>query len=55
MNKRQICWALWIVGTAIIVASWANIVTPTVGWGGFVIALVGTVLNYTQRSSHRNL
>jgi hypothetical protein len=56
MATNQIWWALWIVGTAIIVASWANVVTPTVGWVGFGIALVGTVLSsFARRSRERPL
>ena len=34
----KICWALWIAGMAIIVASWADVVTPTIGWIGFGLA-----------------
>jgi hypothetical protein len=45
MAKNQVCWALWVVGTAIIVASWTQVVTPTVGWVGFAIALAGTGLS----------
>ena len=50
MAKNQVCWALWIVGTAVIVASWADVVTATVGWIGFCITVIGTALSYTQRS-----
>jgi hypothetical protein len=41
----KFCWVFWIAGTAIIVASWLDIVTPTVGWLGFGIALAGTLLS----------
>ncbi len=41
----KFCWVLWIAGTAIIVASWLDIVTPTVGWVGFGVALAGTLLS----------
>ena len=37
--------ALWIGGTALIVGSWINIVTPQVGWVGFGIAGAGTLLS----------
>jgi len=43
----RFCWVLWIGGTAVIVASWLNIVTPAVGWVGFGIALAGTLLSLT--------
>lgn len=36
---------LWIGGTALIVGSWANVVTPQVGWIGFGIAGAGTLLS----------
>ncbi len=42
----RFCWVLWIGGTAVIVASWLNIVTPAVGWVGFGVALAGTLLSF---------
>jgi hypothetical protein len=42
----KFCWALWIVGTILIAASWADLVTPTLGWVGFGIALVGSLLSF---------
>lgn len=42
---HKFCWVLWIGGTATIAASWADVVTPTIGWVGFTVALVGTVLS----------
>jgi hypothetical protein len=42
----KFCWVLWICGTVVIVASWLDIVTPTVGWVGFGIALAGTLLSF---------
>lgn len=41
----KFCWMMWIGGTALIVASWSEVVSPTVGWVGFGIALSGTVLS----------
>jgi hypothetical protein len=48
----KFCWAMWIGGTILIVASWANVVTPTIGWIGFGVALIGTLLSFgaQQRS-----
>ena len=43
------CWLLWIVGTSIIIASWADLVTPEVGWVGFGIALTGSLLDVSAR------
>lgn len=38
-------WLLWIVGMLIIVLSWIDLVSPTISWIGFGIALAGTVLS----------
>jgi hypothetical protein len=45
---------LWIGGTAPIVGSWAEEVTPQVGWIGFGIAGAGTLLSMVSNrvSSH---
>jgi hypothetical protein len=42
----RFCWALWIGGTILIVASWTDVVTPTIGWIGFGVALAGTLLSF---------
>ncbi len=42
----KFCWAMWLGGTLLIVASWANVVTPPVGWVGFAVALAGTLLSF---------
>ena len=44
-EKHNFCWAMWIGGTILIVASWANVVTPAMGWVGFGVALAGTLLS----------
>jgi hypothetical protein len=36
---------LWVGGTVLILASWADAVTPQVGWIGFGIAGAGTLLS----------
>jgi len=38
----KVYWPAWWTGTAIIAASWFDIVTPAVGWVGF--ALAGTAV-----------
>ena len=38
----QIVWAAWWLGTILIVLSWINVVSNTVGWIGFAAALAST-------------
>ena len=38
-------WVLWIGGSALVAASWADLVTPQVGWIGFGVAGAGTLLS----------
>lgn len=51
MQLYRIAMFLWIAGTALIVLSWISVVTPTVGWTGFVISLVGAGLTWIQPSA----
>jgi hypothetical protein len=43
------CWALWLVGTALIVLSWMDVVSRPVGWIGFAVAAVGVLLSSAAR------
>jgi membrane-bound ClpP family serine protease len=45
----KFCWVLWIGGTILILASWVDVVSPTVGWVGFAIALIGTLLSFVAQ------
>jgi len=46
MNRvYRFSMVLWAVGTALIVGSWVDVVTPHVGWIGFGVALSGTILS----------
>jgi len=49
MKRQQIAWWLWAVGTVVIVLSWANLVSPIIGWCGFGIGLVGSVVGWGFR------
>jgi hypothetical protein len=49
------CWALWVCGTALIVLSWVDVVPVLVGWVGFGVALVGTLLSFVAQGSPRRL
>jgi hypothetical protein len=43
-NRLSIAWILWIAGLVLIIGSWTGTVPVEVGWVGFGIALVGTLL-----------
>ena len=45
----KFCWAMWIGGTILIIASWSDVVTPAIGWFGFGLALAGTLLSFGSR------
>jgi Zn finger protein HypA/HybF involved in hydrogenase expression len=47
-------WMLWIGGTILIVASWIRLVPNEIGWIGFVVAAVGTLLSYAAPSRTHN-
>ena len=42
----KFCWALWILGTVLIVLSWNAVVSVEVGWVGFGIAFAGAGLSF---------
>ncbi len=52
MGQLKFAWALWIAGTILILLSWTDTVTPTVGWVGFGIALGGFVLGRLPSNRH---
>lgn len=49
MHRNQIAWWLWAVGTVLIVMSWFDIVSTTIGWCGFAIGLVGSAISWGLR------
>ena len=49
MTRNQIAWWLWAGGTVLIVLTWMEVVSPTVGWLGFGIGLIGSVLSWGVR------
>jgi len=49
MKRNQIAWYLWAIGTLLVVLSWVGVVSPTIGWCGFAIGLVGTVISWGLR------
>jgi hypothetical protein len=49
MKRNQIAWWLWAGGTVLIALSWLKVVSATVGWIGFAIGLVGSVISWGVR------
>ena len=45
MRLRRFAWLLWVVGTVLIMLSWADKVSPTIGWIGFCIAVLGVLFS----------
>lgn len=41
----RLAWIIWSVGTVLIVLSWTDTVSATIGWVGFVIAFVGVAIS----------
>jgi hypothetical protein len=54
MRVYQLCWALWVGGTILIVLSWVNVVSNEVGWLGFAVSLVGALVSYTVQPYDRS-
>jgi hypothetical protein len=47
-------WLLWIVGSALIVASWPRLVNARVGWLGLATAMLGVVASWPQDDATRH-
>jgi hypothetical protein len=48
-TTQQLGWCLWIGGTALIIASWVRLVPNSIGWIGFVLAVIGACVPKTPR------
>ena len=42
---RSLSWALWSMGTVLVVLSWFHVVSPAVGWMGFAAGFLGSILS----------
>lgn len=49
MNRNQIAWWLWAIGTILVVMSWTGGVSTNVGWCGFALGLVGSFISWGPR------
>jgi hypothetical protein len=46
-------WLLWIVGSALVAASWLRLVNPRIGWLGLATAMVGVLASWPPEDSPR--
>jgi hypothetical protein len=49
MKRNQIAWWLWAFGTVLIALAWFDVVSTTIGWCGFGIGMVGSVIGWGLR------
>lgn len=54
MKRHEYAWYFWCAGTIIIVLSWFDVVSTKIGWLGFGIALIGSVMSWGLRPPHSN-
>jgi hypothetical protein len=49
MKRNQIAWWLWAAGSVLIALSWFDVVSNTIGWCGFAIGMVGSMIGWGLR------
>lgn len=49
MNLAKISWVLWVAGVFVIILSWTDTMSRTVGWFGFGVACLGSLLGILAR------
>ncbi|HEU4338970.1 MAG TPA: hypothetical protein VFS19_02790 [Planctomycetota bacterium] len=49
MNVQKISWSLWVGGVIVVLLSWTDVVSRTVGWVGFGVACLGVLLGQLAR------
>jgi hypothetical protein len=49
------CWTMWIGGASLIVASFAHLVPPAIGWVGLGAALLGALVSLRLQQSGREM
>lgn len=45
VSLDRIVWTVWWMGTALIVMSWFGVVPSSVGWAGFGLACLGSLVS----------
>lgn len=48
MTLSGASWLLWLVGTLLIAGSWFQLVSAKIGWIGFAVAMLGSVLSWCR-------
>ena len=48
-GRSSYLFALWIIGTILIILSWFDEIDPVFGWIGFFISLVAATLSWSRR------
>ena len=49
MNLAKLSWVLWVPGVILVLLSWTDTVSRTVGWVGFGVACLGSLLGVLSR------
>jgi len=52
-SAESLIWLLWILGSALIVASWVRLLSNRAGWLGLLIAMVGVVASWPEQETNR--
>jgi hypothetical protein len=59
INWATLYWSMWIFGTILVVLSWFRVVSALVGWTGFIITgiatLVSVIFNLTTKRRPKSL
>jgi len=50
---RKTMWTFYIIGTAIVVASYCNLVGNRLAWGGWIIAMCGFMMQFVKRPTRK--
>lgn len=44
-QRRKIIWGVWLLGALLVVLSWIDVVDPEIGWVGFSMATIASLLS----------
>jgi hypothetical protein len=44
-----ISWAFYLIGTAIVLGSYVGVVSPGIGWIGWIIGMIGWGMQFVVR------